>query len=235
MNAQLNEFKPFWNKIQCFQVLHTAWKLVICNSHPYIKPMNRRRFLQSLAAVFTLPAGASLSLPSISAVAPAAVAVPTKARFWAIYMSSLHGECTPQTLQNLLHIPGSDAKKYVGQLIADGVIKPNPLLKQSVSKIMQGKDDTLLDKVKKRSEMKSDAKRKIASEPMSAQDTDHQEEAAETPPDEGSIVETETELSAENESLQTHEITSEDEFEILETFEDETETAALEHSKDTAH
>ncbi len=120
--------------------------------------MKRRIFIQSLAAVFALPAAPALSLSGASAAAPtAAVAVPTQARFWAIYMSALHGECTPQTLTNLLHIPETDAKRYVGQLIADGVIKPNPLLQNTVSELVKPKDDSLIDKAKKRLEKKSEA------------------------------------------------------------------------------
>ena len=111
--------------------------------------MNRRRFLQSLAAVISLPAGAGLSLKPATAALPTAAAVPAKARFWAIYMSGLHGECTPQTLQNLLHIPEVDAKKYISHLIADGVIKPNPLLQKSVSKVLQSTEDGPFDKVKR--------------------------------------------------------------------------------------
>ncbi len=119
--------------------------------------MNRRRFIQSLAAVFTLPATPKLALGSAGAVSGTAAAVPTQARFWAIYMSALHGECTPQTLQNLLHIPEVDSKRYIGQLIADGVIKPNPLLKNTVSELVKPKDDSLVEKVKHRFEKKTDA------------------------------------------------------------------------------
>lgn len=126
--------------------------------------MRRRTFIQSLAAAFTLPAiGPALSVPAASSAVSAGavstgVAVPAKARFWAIYMSSLHGECTPQTLQNLLHIPGADAKKYIGQLIADGIIKPNPLLQRTATELVKSRNDNLLEKVKKRSEMKAHAR-----------------------------------------------------------------------------
>lgn len=126
--------------------------------------MRRRTFIQSLAAAFTLPAiGPALSVPAASSAVSASavsagVAVPAKARFWAIYMSSLHGECTPQTLQNLLHIPGADAKKYIGQLIADGIIKPNPLLQRTATELVKSRNDNLLEKVKKRSEMKAHAR-----------------------------------------------------------------------------
>lgn len=121
--------------------------------------MKRRTFIQSLAAALSMPAAGSLTVTSASASVPtAAAAVPTKARFWAIYMSSLHGECTPQTLHNLLHIPKVDAKRYVSQLIADGVIKPNPLLQKTAAELVKSKNENLLEKVKKRSEMKAKAK-----------------------------------------------------------------------------
>ena len=118
--------------------------------------MNRRRFLQSLAAVFSLPAASAIPLQPAAAAIPSAAAVPTQARFWAVYMSALHGECTPKTLQNLLHIPEMDAKRYVSQLIADGVIKPNPLLQRTVSNVLEARDENLLDKAKKRLEMKAE-------------------------------------------------------------------------------
>lgn len=115
--------------------------------------MNRRRFLQSLAAVFTLPAATTFSMGTATAALPAAAAVPTKARFWAVYMSALHGECTPKTLQNMLHIPEMDAKRYVSQLVADGVIKPNPLVQKSVAKIATENQEGFVDRTKKRPEL----------------------------------------------------------------------------------
>jgi len=72
-------------------------------------------------------------------------------------MSGLHGECPPHALQSLLGIPEIDAKKYVSQLIAEGIIKPNPLLQESVSKVLRGKDESVFEKVKKRYEMKAKA------------------------------------------------------------------------------
>ncbi|MGI9351528.1 MAG: hypothetical protein ACR2O3_08190 [Rhizobiaceae bacterium] len=119
--------------------------------------MNRRTFIQSLVAVFFLPANPIASLRSATATFPAASVVPAKARSWAVYISALHGECTPQTLQNLLHIPEVDAKKYISQLIVDGIIKPNTFLQSSISNLVKTKDDNLLDKVKYRLEMKTQA------------------------------------------------------------------------------
>jgi len=120
--------------------------------------MNRRRFLQSLVSVFSLPAATALPFSPATAAMPTAAAVPTQARFWAIYMSGIHGECTPKALQNMLNIPELDAKQYISRLLADGVIKSNPLLQGSVPKILKSNEDSILDKVKKRSEMKAQAK-----------------------------------------------------------------------------
>lgn len=145
--------------------------------------MKRRTFIQSLAAVFALPAAPSLSLPGASAAVPAATAVPTQARFWAIYMSALHGECTPQTLTNLLHIPQVDAKRYVTQLIADGVIKPNPILQDAVSELVKPKDETLLDKAKKRLEKKSQTQSGSATELPKAEHETKSETACQTEAD----------------------------------------------------
>ena len=126
-----------------------------CRDCFYIEVMNRRRFLQSLAAVFTLPAASTLPFSSASAAVPSAAAVPTQARFWGIYMSALHGECTPQALQSLLNIPAADAKFYITQLISEGVIKPNPMLKSSLSNIARSEDNGLLNKLNDRLKMKA--------------------------------------------------------------------------------
>jgi len=122
----------------------------------YISTMNRRRFTQSLAAVLSLPAMPSLALRSTATAAvPAAAAVPTQARFWAIYISALHGDCPPQTLQTLLNVPAQEAKSYLSQLIAEGVIKPNPLLKNTVRELVKTDQDSVIDRFKKRLEMKA--------------------------------------------------------------------------------
>ena len=72
-------------------------------------------------------------------------------------MTALHGECPPHALESILNIPAVDANKYVAQLIADGVIKPNPLLKSSVSELVKANEDSLLGKVKERLKMKAQA------------------------------------------------------------------------------
>jgi len=166
--------------------------------------MNRRRFIQSLAAVLSLPANATLSLRSATAALPTAAAVPANARFWAIYMSALHGECTPKTLQNLLHIPEVDAKKYVSHLIADGVIKPNPLLQRSVSNFVKSNDESLLDKVKKRFEMKgqAEAEEGEACETADAAEGPDAEERFVDDVSEDDLPEDDLEVVAEEESVE---------------------------------
>lgn len=126
--------------------------------------MNRRHFIQSLAAVFSLPANPAFSLQSATAAIPTAAAVPANARFWAIYISALHGECTPKALQNMVKIPASDAQHYISQLITDGVIKPNPLLRSAVSDIIKNNDDSLFNKIKKRLDKKTEANEALGSE-----------------------------------------------------------------------
>ena len=119
--------------------------------------MNRRRFIQSLAALVSLPALPAISFGAASAPIPSAVAVPAHARSWAIYMSRLHGECPPHALQTIMNVSASDAKKYVSQLIAEGAIKPGPILQKPVSEITKTNEDSLLGKFKKRLEMKAHA------------------------------------------------------------------------------
>ncbi|KAB7610382.1 hypothetical protein F9L33_13860 [Amylibacter sp. SFDW26] len=80
--------------------------------------MNRRQFtagLGALAAAPTLPVKALAS-------APAAGAIPNTARFWAIYMSHLHGVCTPEALAKISGVTVHTAKGYLSTLISDGVI-----------------------------------------------------------------------------------------------------------------
>lgn len=117
--------------------------------------MNRRIFIQSVAAVLSVPGKIALPLPAAAGAVSNVAAVPSEARHWAIYMSQLHGECPPHTLQTMLNISAGDAKRYVGQLVADGTIKPNPILKRAVSKLMKSDDTSLLEKVKERLELKA--------------------------------------------------------------------------------
>jgi hypothetical protein len=119
--------------------------------------MNRRSFIQSLAAVFSLPAMPLTSLRPVAAGIPAAADVPARVKSWAVYMSNLHGDCTPLTLHRLLHIPEADATHYVRRLIADGVLKPNPLLQQSLRKLATPEEGNLPDAAGERLEFIEEA------------------------------------------------------------------------------
>ncbi|MEL7274139.1 MAG: hypothetical protein AAGK33_11955 [Pseudomonadota bacterium] len=119
--------------------------------------MNRRRFLQSVATLVALPAMPQMSWRASAFAAPTATVVPAQARSWAIYISTLHGECSPQTLQTLLQIPASDAKRYLTQLVAEGVIKAHPLVQQSIARMAHGDQGGVLDNIKRRLEMKRQA------------------------------------------------------------------------------
>lgn len=112
--------------------------------------MNRRSFIQSLAALVSLPANPLLSLKPAGAAVSAAAAVPAEARSWAIYMHNLHGECPPMALKSLLNISEVDARRYVSHLIADGVLKPNPMLQKSVRRLLNTGEDSLRDRVEQR-------------------------------------------------------------------------------------
>lgn len=109
--------------------------------------MNRRSFIQSLAALVSLPANPLLSLKPAGAAVSAAAAVPPEARSWAIYMHNLHGECPPMALKSLLNISEGDARRYVSHLIADGVLKPNPMLQKSVRRLLNTAEDSVRDEV----------------------------------------------------------------------------------------
>lgn len=126
--------------------------------------MNRRMFTKTLAAVFTLPA-----LPAPSFAAAPAVSVPSQARYWAIYMDSLHGTCTPKALQTMLNIPASQAEGYLSQMMLDGTIKPNHLL-QALRKPTSTPKADLFDRLKARfdkkaQELAQEAKDEILSDP----------------------------------------------------------------------
>ncbi len=81
--------------------------------------MNRRQFTAGLGALAAAPALPVKALAS----APAAGAIPKTARFWAIYMSHLHGVCTPEALAKTSGVTVHTAKGYLSTLISDGVIK----------------------------------------------------------------------------------------------------------------
>lgn len=169
------------------------------NDAPYIMVMNRRSFVQSLVAVFSLPANPTVSLRAVTTALPAAAAIPAEARSWAVYMSTLHGECTPRALQSLLNIPEIDAKRYLSHLIADGVLKPNPLLQKSVSEIVKTIENSPLDKVKRRLEMKARADSEQLENCDSVDTIERLDNRAEMPED---LPEVDPAVLAEDESVE---------------------------------
>ena len=92
--------------------------------------MNRRHFTTALSALFAAPA---LPLKALSAAPVAASTVPNAARFWAIYMSQLHGSCSASTLSTMTGIDATAAQGYLSRMITDGVIKPTNIISKAIN------------------------------------------------------------------------------------------------------
>ena len=101
--------------------------------------------MQMIGAALTIP---MMPTPAMAVAKPAAVAVPSQARYWAIYMNSLHGECTPRALQTMLNITPDQATSYLNQLVADGVVKAHPMAKMMVQN--QGTSGKFVQDIKTR-------------------------------------------------------------------------------------
>jgi len=80
--------------------------------------MNRRQFTAGLGALAAAPALPAKALAHASTTG----AIPNTARFWAIYMSHLHGTCTPEALAKISGVSVRAAKGYLSAMISDGVI-----------------------------------------------------------------------------------------------------------------
>ena len=96
--------------------------------------MNRRQFTTSLSALFAAPA---LPLKALTAAPASGTTVPNAARFWAIYMSQMHGTCSAHTLSTMTGIDASTAQGYLSRMIGDGVIKPTNIVSKAIN--MQNK------------------------------------------------------------------------------------------------
>lgn len=93
--------------------------------------MNRRRILQALAAataVPALPAWPALSAQPVSSMS-------TAARFWAIYLTRLHGDVTPAMLSTMTGIAPDHASAIRTRLIADKVIRPTGLTGKAITAV----------------------------------------------------------------------------------------------------
>jgi hypothetical protein len=92
--------------------------------------MNRRQFTTGLAAIAAAPAMPAKALASLPA---ASAAIPHPARFWAIYMSHLHGTCSPQALSKMTGIDPGVAQGYLSRLVSDGVLTPTNIVSKALS------------------------------------------------------------------------------------------------------
>jgi|GEM_PF-1781497 len=94
--------------------------------------MNRRAFTAGLTSVLALPALPIKAVASL--LPPAATAIPNPARFWAIYLSHLHGSCTPAALAKATEIKTSMARGYLGHMLADGTLTPVNLVQHAMAR-----------------------------------------------------------------------------------------------------
>ena len=117
--------------------------------------MKRRLFLQFFGTALTLPGLPGLPMPTAAKASPVVTTVPAQARSWAIYMSTLHGECTPQALQTMVNISASEARNTLTQLVAEGVIKANPLLQKSVANLTRVEKGDWFQRLKSRLDLKT--------------------------------------------------------------------------------
>ena len=81
----------------------------------------------------------------------------------------------------MLNIPEIDAKRYLSRLIAVGVLKPNPLLQTSVSEIAKTIDNSPLEKIKNRLDMKARAEPEQLQNRDSADANESLDDGAEVP------------------------------------------------------
>lgn len=90
--------------------------------------MNRRDFTRTLMAAIAAPA---MPLPAMAK--PATVAVPNAARFWAIYMTRLHGDVTPGMLTQMTGLDPSQTSAIRAKLVADNVISPTGFIRKGIA------------------------------------------------------------------------------------------------------
>jgi len=90
--------------------------------------MNRREFTRNMLAAAATPA---LPLPALAKAQ--AVVVPKAARFWAIYMTHLHGDITPGMLTQMTGIAPAQTTAIRAKLIADNVISPTGFVRKSAA------------------------------------------------------------------------------------------------------
>jgi hypothetical protein len=93
--------------------------------------MNRRQFTTALAALAATPALPAKAITGLPAAAGAAISKP--ARFWAIYMSHLHGTCTPQVLAKAAKISPAVARSHLSSMVSQGILTPTNIAAKTVA------------------------------------------------------------------------------------------------------
>ncbi len=133
-------------------------------------------------AAVTAPA---VPLPAMASAE--AVVVPKAARFWAIYMTHLHGDVTPGMLTQMTGIDPSQTTAIRAKLVADKVISPTGFIRKSLAsqtfaRSQQQTQDTLA-RIKTQAEKATELVDEI-SEPSTnpaLDETDEADEPKETP------------------------------------------------------
>jgi hypothetical protein len=92
--------------------------------------MNRRQFTTALSALAATPA---LPLKALTVAPVTATAIPNGARFWAIYMSQLHGTCSAKTLSTMTGLDISAAQGVLTRMIGDGIITPTRMISKAIN------------------------------------------------------------------------------------------------------
>jgi hypothetical protein len=83
--------------------------------------MNRRQVTTGLGAIAAAPA---LPVKALASLPATGAAIPNPARFRAIYLSHLHGTCSPKTIYKVTGIDASITKGYLSRLLSEGVLSP---------------------------------------------------------------------------------------------------------------
>jgi hypothetical protein len=141
--------------------------------------MNRRQFTTTLTALAAAPA---MPLKALTA-APAATAIPNSARFWAIYMSHLHGTCSAKTLSTMTGLDASVTQGYLSRMVSEGIIKPTRMASTiaEVQANRASKPSGLRDRLQKFANEKSESvKEAVKSEVLEPQEV---EQEIDTPED----------------------------------------------------
>ena len=144
--------------------------------------MNRREFTRNLLAAATIPA-----LPVPAMAKAQTVVVPKAARFWAIYMTHLHGDITPGMLTQMTGIAPAQTTAIRAKLIADKVISPTGfvpkgLAAQSIAR-SQKQTEATLTKLKERFTKSLDLMEETAKETEDLTQLSEEEPVQETPQD----------------------------------------------------